>query len=75
MRLVGRSIHDSPWQRYAPRSKPDNHRATAFTIPIAECSCAAEPYRRVLTDHGLIGSMSRRGNPGSAPERTPRRHD
>jgi putative transposase len=24
---------------------------------------AAEPYRRVLADHGLIGSMSRRGNP------------
>jgi len=24
---------------------------------------AAEPYRRVLADHGLVGSMSRRGNP------------
>jgi len=24
---------------------------------------AAEPYRRVLADHGLLGSMSRRGNP------------
>jgi putative transposase len=24
---------------------------------------AAEPYRRELADHGLIGSMSRRGNP------------
>ena len=24
---------------------------------------AAEPYRRTLTEHGLIGSMSRRGNP------------
>jgi transposase InsO family protein len=24
---------------------------------------AAESYRRVLADHGFVGSMSRRGNP------------
>src|SRR5258708_3969200 len=28
-----------------------------------EVQYAAEPYRRVLTNHGLIGSMSCRGNP------------
>jgi putative transposase len=31
--------------------------------PFESTQYAAEAYRRVLADHGLVGSMSRRGNP------------
>ena len=31
--------------------------------PLETAQCAAEPYRKMLAAHGLVGSMGRRGNP------------
>src|SRR5208282_2396859 len=61
MRSVGRAIRGLSWRRLGLRSRPDSHRAAAFTTLIAACSTAPNPYRRVLAGHRLVGSMSRWG--------------
>ena len=46
-------------------------RAITLRRPLPGCVChsdrgsqyASEPHRALLTAHGLVGSMSRRGNP------------
>jgi putative transposase len=63
MRLVGRSIHDSPWQLCGRQSRRDDHRPAVSIIPNRGAQYAAEPYRWILAERGLVGSMSRRGNP------------
>jgi transposase InsO family protein len=45
------------------RLRPESHLAAASIISDRGEQYAAEPYRRELAEHGLVGSMSRRGNP------------
>jgi hypothetical protein len=35
----------------------------ALRPPFESAQYASEVYRQLLADHGLVGSMSRRGNP------------
>jgi putative transposase len=45
------------------RLRPESHLAAASIISDRGEQYAAEPYRRELAEHGLVGSMNRRGNP------------
>jgi putative transposase len=50
------------WRHCGRRSRHANLRPVVCIIPTA-AQYAAEAYRKLLAAYGLIGSMSRRGNP------------
>ena len=57
------SIRGSPWQRSKPLSGHDSRQGAVSTIRIADRNTQRQTIASCSPKHGLIGSMSPRGNP------------
>ena len=61
--LADRSMRASSLLRSRPPSTLAIRPGVACVVSDRGSQYASEPYRTVLRDHGLVGSMGRRGNP------------
>jgi putative transposase len=59
----GASTAGLRWQLGEPRSRRAGLLRVASTTLTRGTQYASEAYRKVLAQHGLVGSMGRRGNP------------
>jgi hypothetical protein len=52
-----------PFVAVPASTDPDDVHPTHFGLKLLPPNAASEPYRHLLAEHGLVGSMGRRGNP------------